>query len=127
MAKVSIFGILSNVQMLIHTALKGRFVGADAQGNKYYRGKARKGYGHERRWVMYIDKAEASNVPPEWHGWLHHQTDALPADTGRYRKDWQKPHRPNMTGTKLAWFPPGHKDGRREAATSDYTPWQPPR
>lgn len=129
MAKVSIFGVLSNLQMLLHTKLRGQFVGKDQLGNKYYRGKARKGTKRERRWVIYTAQAEASNVPPEWHGWLHHQTDRVPPiDSSRHRKSWQLPHQSNMTGTEGAYLPPGHalKGGRRHAATGDYEPWQPP-
>jgi NADH:ubiquinone oxidoreductase subunit len=128
MAKVSIFSVISNIQMLLHTLLRGRHVGTDDRGNKYYRGKARKGTKRERRWVMYAGEPEASMVPPEWHGWLHHQTDALPAEGSRYRKPWQKPHQSNLTGSPEAYVPPGHtlKGGRRDAATGDYVPWQPP-
>ena len=125
---VSIFGVLSNVQMILRTLLKGGYVGTDELGNKYYKGKARKGTTRERRWVMYKDRTEASLVPPEWHGWLHHQTDVLPQSGSRHRKEWQKPHLPNMTGTSAAYFPPGHtlKGGKRDAATGDYQAWTPP-
>ena len=123
MTKVSIFGVLSNIQMLLHTALGGAYVGTDSLGNKYYKAKPRKGTKQERRWVMYAEKTEASLVPPEWHGWLHHQTDAVPAGTSKYRKDWIKPHQPNMTGTVLAYLPPQP----RPPATGDYIPWQPPK
>ena len=32
------------------------------------------------RWVEYADAVDydASSVPPEWHGWLHHITDHTP-------------------------------------------------
>jgi NADH:ubiquinone oxidoreductase subunit len=128
MAKISIFGALSNIQILIHTALKGARVGTDQEGNTYYKGKARKGTTQERRWVIYAKESEASLVPPEWHGWLHHQTDVVPAADSKYRKPWQKPHQPNLTSTDQAYFPPGHaaKGGQRAAATGDYVAWQPP-
>ncbi len=129
MAKLTIFSILSNVSMLVFTRRKGEFVGEDGDGNKYYRAPARKGYKRERRWVMYEGAPEASNVPPEWHGWLHYQTDAVPGDdtTAAYRKDWQKEHKPNLTGTAEAYMPPGHtlKGGARDAATGDYEAWTP--
>lgn len=128
MAKLSIFGVLTNVQMLIHTLMRGQKVGQDHLGNVYYRGKPRKGTKRERRWVIYKDKAEASLVPAEWHGWLHHQTDAVPAADNKYRKEWQKPHLPNQTGTEQAYRPPGHAlmGGQRAASTADYSAWQPP-
>ncbi|MBI3441683.1 MAG: NADH:ubiquinone oxidoreductase subunit NDUFA12 [Proteobacteria bacterium] len=126
MAKISIFGILSNVQILIHTALCGTRVGADHSGNTYYKSKPRRGYKQERRWIIYKNEAEASLVPPEWHGWLHHQTDTIPDRANKYRKDWIKPHHPNLTGTDQAYFPPAAKGLPRAAATGDYVPWQPP-
>lgn len=128
MAKISIFGILSNISMLIMTAVSGAHVGMDHLGNHYYKAKPRQKGGRERRWVMYQDQAEASLVPPEWHAWLHHQSDVVPTANSKYRQPWQKPHQPNMTGTKNAYFPPGHTfgGGKRAAATGDYRPWQPP-
>lgn len=128
MAKISIFGVLTNVQMLIHTMFRGSKVGVDDLGNTYYRGKPRKGRKRERRWVIYNGKPEASVIPAEWHGWLHHQTDAIPSADSKYRKSWQKPHQPNMTGTDAAYRPPGHvlKGGQRAASTADYSAWTPP-
>ena len=48
--------------------------------------------GVPRRWVVYKDLAEASKVPPEWHGWLHNTVDTLPGDETYEAKPWQKPH-----------------------------------
>ena len=45
----------------------GRSVGEDAQGNHYYQSADGR-----RRWVIYNGESEASRVPPEWHGWMHH-------------------------------------------------------
>ena len=53
-------------------------IGTDSLGNTYYQIKARAGYNHPRRWVVYKDVAEPSSVPPEWHGWLHYQSDYVP-------------------------------------------------
>lgn len=125
MANISIFGVLTNIQMLIHTLFKGKRVGRDSVGNVYYRGAPRAGTKRERRWVMYKKGTDASAVPAEWHGWLHHQTDAVPLIDSKYRKDWQKPPLANMTGTDEAYVPPGLR-GQRDAATGDYTAWSPP-
>lgn len=126
MARITIFGVLSNIQILVHTALFGTCIGADTLGNKYYTGKPRRGTKLQRRWVMYAGKTEASMVPPEWHGWLHHQTDVIPSAINPYRKDWIKPHQPNMTGTPEAYMPPVLKGKPRAAATGDYVSWTPP-
>lgn len=109
------------------TMIAGQFVGQDAAGNRYYRGKPRRRGGRERRWVVYNGEAEASRVPPEWHGWLHHTTDTVPPEGGSPKHPWQKEHMPNQTGTPGAYRPPGHvlEGGRRDRATGDYEPWQP--
>jgi len=79
-------GVLSPAHIGWLTRFGGaRFAGSDAFGNRYYSASPRKGYNRDRRWVIYKGHAEASNVPPEWHGWLHHQTDEVPADSGSFR------------------------------------------
>ncbi len=108
---------------------RGSRVGTDPMGNKYYEAAPRKGYKLTRRWVIYKGAPEATKVPPEWHGWLHHQTDIVPkADGLSFRRPWQKPHQPNMTGTTGAYRPPGHilEGGVRDKATGDYEAWSPP-
>lgn len=124
--KISIFGILSNIQILVFTALRGTSVGTDSFGNKYYRGKPRGKTTRERRWVIYAQDPEASRVPPEWHGWLHHQTDRVPSNKSSDGKTWIKPHRPNATGTDAAYNPPSLKGKPRDSATADYVAWHPP-
>lgn len=127
MPKISIFGRLTTIHILLHTLFKGKKAGTDDFGNVYFTGKPRRGQKQQRRWVLYKGAPEASSVPPEWHGWLHHQTDVLPAHGNPYRQPWQKPHRPNMTGTAQAYAPPSLKGQARATSTGDYTPWQPPR
>ncbi len=126
MAGIIIFGTLSNIQMMFFTWRKGVLAGVDEFGNKYFKGKPRKGTKRERRWVVYKEDFQASNVPPEWHGWLHHQSDIVPGKTKKnpHRHDWVKPHKPNMSGTDEAYFPPGY-DGKREDATGNYVAWKP--
>ena len=110
----------------VNTFFNGRFVGEDSQGNKYYEEKRDHGAYRRRRWVVYTTgQPEASRVPPEWHAWLHHITDApLPASS---RRPWQKPHLMNLTGTPESYRPPGHDycGGHRATATGDYEAWTP--
>ena len=125
----SFLGVLSPAHISLFTlTARGKRVGTDELGNTYYEAPPRKGYKRPRRWVMYKGTPEASKVPPEWHGWLHHQTNAVPEETEEsYRRPWQKPHQPNMTGTNKAYRPPGHilSGGKREKATGDYEAWKP--
>ena len=80
----------------------GESVGTDEFGNRYYRtkgGKIDPVLLMERRWVIYNGVAEASSVPPSWHGWLHHTVDVPPTEEKYQPRPWQKPHQPNLTRT----------------------------
>jgi NADH:ubiquinone oxidoreductase subunit len=100
-------------------------VGKDALGNVYYEG-GKTTDGRPRRWVIYTGSNDASRVPPEWFGWLHHTTDLVPDQLPPARA-WQKPATPNLTGTRDAYRPAGALDagGKRAAATGDYESWIP--
>ncbi len=118
---------MATIGTWLKTWLSGTQVGEDQFGNRYYRGRGRKGYRRERRWVIYKGEDEASRVPPLWHGWLHYVSDDVP-DGHALQHNWQQPHQPNMTGTAEAYRPPGSlvATGQRAPATADYEPWSPP-
>lgn len=126
----SLLGSLSPAHISFFTwTAKKEFVGEDGYGNKYYTAPPRKGYKRNRRWVIYKDTPEASMVPPEWHGWLHHQSDVIPNEKSEApRRAWMKAPQPNLTGTNQAYHPPGHilEGGKRDKATGDYEAWIPP-
>lgn len=114
----------------VFTSRHGESVGEDQFGNLYFRTKGGvidPALGFERRWVIYSGYAEASTVPVGWYGWLHHTTDIPPTEEAYVPKDWQKPHRANMTGTPQAWRPPGStlRANARPPATGDYEAWSP--
>lgn len=110
----------------LHTLLKGRFIGRDEYGNRYYEARRnRAGELHKRRWVMYNGMIDASKVPANWHGWLHYTLEA-PLPAGK-QHGWQKESKPNLTGTQGRYVPEGHitKGGVRAKASADYQPWTP--
>ena len=86
----------------LFTARKGSKVGEDHQGN-------------------------ASNVPSEWHGWLHHSYDEVPESHLPPPRIWEVDYTPNATGTVAAYRPQGalERGGQRAAATGDYEAWSP--
>lgn len=104
----------------IWTALHGEKVGEDEQGNVYYQKD-----GGKRRWVIYNGVSEASRIGAEWHGWLHHTFDLPPTQAPLPRQPWEKPPRPNMTGTPGAYHPPGSLLKAKPMPRSDYDAWQP--
>src|SRR2546428_271417 len=67
----------------------------------------------ERRWVVYNGYAEGSTVPPGWHGWIHHRVNDPPDREDYKPREWEKPHNPNLTGTPLAYHPPGSIAGSK--------------
>jgi NADH:ubiquinone oxidoreductase subunit len=106
----------------LHTRLRGRKVGTDSYGNVYY--QAKKG---DRRWVIYNGPNDASRIPPDWFGWMHHQIDGLPDEVLPPARKFQKPPNPNRTGTAEAYRPSGalERGGQRAAASGDYEAWTP--
>ena len=103
----------------------GKGIGSDALGNLYFE-SPKLVSGRIRRWVIYSGANDASRVPPEWHGWLHHTTDLVPDELPPHRA-WEKPPVPNQTGTDAKFLPPGalERGGNRAAATGDYQAWSP--
>jgi NADH:ubiquinone oxidoreductase subunit len=112
----------------IYTALKGKLVGKDSCGNRYYEARSEKtADGHKKRWVMYEGAVEPTKVPPLWHGWLHYSTDTLPQEHDAKPYVWIREPQQNMTGTKLAYVPTGHvsRGGMRDKTVADYEAWKP--
>jgi NADH:ubiquinone oxidoreductase subunit len=107
---------------LLTTWSQGTEVGSDQFGNRYYQNKD-----SSRRWVIYNGTVEASRVPPDWHGWLHHTYAEPPTKAPFKTKDWEAEHQPNLTGTAAAYRPEGslQKSGQRPPATGDYQAWKP--
>ena len=108
-----------------------RLVGTDEQGNRYFEEKEPSLPGSDgkrrRRWVLYHGVAEASRIPADWHGWLHHTFEEAPTVAPLTRRDWEKDHLPNMTGTPLAYHPKGslsRADGPADV-NDDYEAWDP--
>ena len=103
-----------------YTWRHGRRVGEDAAGNVFYQSKD-----GSRRWVIYNGDPEASRVEPDWHGWLHHTWQDPPTTAPLPRRAWELPHRPNLTGSALAYHPPGSLYAESRAVPRDYEAWTP--
>ncbi|GAB5507731.1 MAG: NADH:ubiquinone oxidoreductase subunit NDUFA12 [Rhizobiaceae bacterium] len=109
-----------------HTWRRGTKVGEDAFGNVYYQG-GKDSEGRTRRWVIYNGLADASSIPPGWHGWMHHRVATPPPDENYTAFEWELPHQPNPTGTPHAYRPRGSvlsAEGRPRV-TGDYDAWTP--
>ena len=112
----------ATVGTALFTRRNGVQVGTDTYGNIYYR--AKKG---DRRWVIYNGSNDASRIPPDWYGWMHHQIDGHPDDALPPAPKFLKAPNPNRTGTPEAYRPSGalERGGQRQAASGDYEAWAP--
>jgi NADH:ubiquinone oxidoreductase subunit len=111
----------------LFTKMRGDLVGTDADGNRYFQDKRVIAGRRRKRWVMYNGDVEASRVPPDWYGWLHHTTETPPPAGGLPRRPWQKEHLPNLSGTEYAYHPPGSSliESRDSKPKPPYEAWRP--
>ena len=84
----------------IYTFLKGKFVGQDEFGNKYYENKNR-----SKRWVIYQGEIDASKISYDWYSWIHFTKNKIELNQKIKKYSWQKPHSPNKTGTSKSYHP----------------------
>ena len=105
------------VGTFLYTFFKGKFVGKDEFGNKYYSSSSGK------RWVIYNGLVESSKIPPEWHLWIHFLNKEKP--NNRFEKfKWQKTHKENATGTKEAYKPEGSLSSGSKTEHKKYETWK---
>lgn len=110
---------------LFDVGRRAKKIGTDEYGNRYFEEPVATIEGRKRRYVLYNGYAEPSRVPADWHGWLHHTFDEPPTIAPFMLKAWEKPHRPNMTGTVFAWRPKNSIGNGKLEAPKDYTSWSP--
>ncbi len=101
----------------LKTKLFGVFIGADSDGNCYYTNKNPTNRNKttnikERRWVIYANTRDASNVPALYHAWLHHTKAEFPKANELKLYPWILDHQPNLTGTTKAYRPAGFAPNR---------------
>jgi len=92
----------------------GKFVGSDDSGNKYY--ETKKG----KRFIIYNGEVDASKIPDEWYSWMHFTPNKIENFHKLTKFDWQKPHKPNLTGSTNAYSPKGNTD----ALKKKYKTWK---
>ncbi|MNY75171.1 NADH dehydrogenase [compost metagenome] len=58
---------------------------------------------------------------------MHYRTDVPPSKEDYKVREWQKQHKPNLTGSPLAYRPKGSlaATGERPRVTGDYDAWTP--
>lgn len=110
----------------LYTYFNGSLVGEDEFGNRYFTEKKAPKTGRKKRWVIYKGISEPSKIPAQWFGWMHYSSDIVPSGNEK-KHAWEKPHLPNLTGTKNAFAPTGSLRGAgvHAKSTADYEAWMP--
>ena len=85
----------------------GSLVGTDKYGNKYYENNSFFFSRHRYVHYPYVDRFtyDASQVPSEWHRWLHYITDDPPTKVPPPQRKFTLSHKDNKTGTKMEYVP----------------------
>ncbi|XP_061179300.1 NADH dehydrogenase [ubiquinone] 1 alpha subcomplex subunit 12-like [Saccostrea echinata] len=102
-------GILNSLRIAwVTDDLKiGTLKGVDKFGNRYYENN-RYFFG-KNRWVRFADRAnfnyDGSQIPPEWHRWMHYMTDETPVEKPLTQRKWMMEHEQNPSGTKDEYVP----------------------
>lgn len=106
-------GIWGSLKMLyrMDDVKDGELIGIDRNGNKYYQNN--RYFVGRSRWIVYSNKYgldyDSTHIDPEWHPWLHYQTDKPPSqalkdgDLPKYK--WIIDPSENKTGTKQQYYP----------------------
>ncbi|KAJ4773483.1 NADH dehydrogenase [ubiquinone] 1 alpha subcomplex subunit 12 [Rhynchospora pubera] len=116
------------LQTKIHS-IGATLVGVDKFGNKYYEKLGDTQYGRHR-FVEYAQKSRynASQVPPEWHGWLHYITDHTGDELLMLKpKRYGVEHKENLSGEgeEFIYHSKGHALNTEQRDWTRYQAWQP--
>ncbi len=112
--KIFIWWNQDTIGTRLKTIFIGKYVGKDTFGNKYYESKKGK------RWVIYNGEIDASKIPVEWFSWIHFTPNKIEKKHDLKKYDWQKPHKPNLTGTDSAYYP----NKNNNAIEKKYKSWK---
>ena len=84
----------------------GQFVGLDTYGNVYYEINDPNIPFYRKRYVELAKGDDSSQVPADWHGWLHYTNDDAPSHSNNYiYPSWGERHTKNLTGTSGKYVP----------------------
>ena len=106
------------VGTFLYTLFKGKFVGSDNFGNKYYESS------NGKRWVIYKNEVEATKITTEWHAWIHFMKNEKPTQI-KEKYFWQSPHVENLTGTARAYKPKNAIMSDKRENKKKYDVWKP--
>ena len=102
---------INGLGTIISSYLLGKKVGKDDRGNRYFISKRNP----FRKWVLYSNNIDPTNLPTEWQLWLTSEKTAIPEKV-KNSYHWEKDRQPNYTGTEKAYHPenPGSQNEKTD-------------
>jgi NADH:ubiquinone oxidoreductase subunit len=85
---------LMQVLTLLWARFKGKEVGHDEFGNRYFEMRQADYWGKNRRICIYNGNPEATKIPAEWHGWMHYKYNFETVKKLENKYIWQSKHIP---------------------------------
>ena len=115
--------LINNIGTILYSLLKGKKVGQDNQGNKFFIHKKN----IKKRWVLYKKQIDPTNLEIKWQIWLteNDRDKAIIINNPNFK--WQKNEKANLTGT-LDSYHPGVLSGKDEITVnkkSKNSVWKP--
>ena len=107
--------INNNIGTILYSFLKGKKIGQDKIGNKFYVHKKIK----NKKWVLYKHNIDPTSLDVKWQIWLTSTNSNVPTDIEESNFQWQKDKQPNLTGTVNSYHPNININKRKKDLTKD--------
>ena len=115
--------IINNIGTILYSFLKGKKIGQDNIGNKFYIHKKIK----NKKWVLYKYSIDPTSLDVKWQIWLTSTNNNVPLTIEENNFKWQKDKKPNLTGTTGSYHPKINVAKRKKHIEKKYnnSTWNP--
>ena len=98
--------ITNSIGTILYSLIKGKKVGQDSQGNKFFVHKKNK----NKRWVLYEKQIDPTSLEVKWQIWLteNNRDNEIIINNPNFK--WQKNKKSNLTGTLDSYHPGSRSD-----------------
>ena len=107
--------INNNIGTLLYSFLKGKKIGQDKIGNKFYIHKKNK----NKKWVLFKYKVDPTSLDVKWQIWLTTTNSKVPIAIEENNFKWQKEKQPNLTGTINSYHPKINTNKKKQDITKE--------
>lgn len=113
--------IKNNIGTILYSFFRGKKVGQDKIGNKFYVHKEIQ----SKKWVLYKNNIDPTSLEVKWQIWLTSTNSNLPTTIEKSNFIWQKDKQPNLTGTVDSYHPKINKGNKNIPKENKNSTWNP--